>query len=175
MLAAFIFLSDDLKLIVALLRRRHCIYLDELQANILNIRGISLSQTSLMRTLHLLQYSRKHVSTRALERNDLMRSAFMNRIADEVPNPDMLIFTDEAARNRRASERTKGWALVGRRCVQRRHFIRGQRYSILPILTLDGIIAYDIIPGSVNSERFVEFLRELVVRFFLHLLGLKCV
>jgi hypothetical protein len=28
----------------------------------------------------------------------LMRSAFMNRIADEVPNPDMLIFTDEAAR-----------------------------------------------------------------------------
>jgi transposase len=170
-----VLLSNDLKLIVALLRRRHCIYLDELQANILNIRGISLSQTSLMRTLHLLQYSRKHVSTRALERNDLMRSAFMNRIADEVPNPDMLIFTDEAARNRRASERTKGWALVGRRCVQRRHFIRGQRYSILPILTLDGIIAYDIIPGSVNSERFVEFLRELVVRFFLHLLGLKCV
>jgi hypothetical protein len=64
-----------------------------------------------------------------------------------------------------ASERTKGWALVGRRCVQRRHFIRGQRYSILPILTLDGIIAYDIIP-SVNSERFVEFLRELVVFLF---------
>ena len=105
----------------------------------------------------------------------VMRSAFMNRIVDEVPNPDMLIFTDEAARNRRASEWTKGWALVGRRCVQRRHFIRGQRYSILPILTLDGIIAYDIIPGSVNSERFMEFLRELVVRFFLHLLGLKCV
>jgi transposase len=170
-----VLLPEDLKLIVALLKRRHCIYLDELQAEIYNIRGVTLSRSSITRTLHHLQYSHKHVSTRALERNDLMRSAFMNKIADQVPNPDMLIFTDEAARNRRTSARTKGWSLVGRRCVQRRHFIRGQRFSILPILTLDGIVAYDIIPGSVNSERFVEFLRELVVRFFLHLLCLKCV
>ncbi|KAG1850454.1 hypothetical protein F4604DRAFT_1495438, partial [Suillus subluteus] len=33
-------------------------------------------------------------------------------------------------------------------------------YSILPILTLDGIIAYDIIEGPVTSERFAQFLRE---------------
>jgi len=165
---------EDIKLIVALLNRRHCIYLDELRAEVYNIRGILLSQATLMRTLHHLHYSRKHVTVHALERDNLMRSAFMNRIADEVPNPDMLIFIDEAARNRRTSARTTGWSLVGRRCVQRRHFIRGQRFSILPILTLDGIITYDIIPGSVSSKRFVEFLRELVVRIFLHLC-LKCV
>ena len=53
--------------------------------------------------------------------------------------------------------------------MQRWHFIRGQRFSILPILTLNGIIMYDIIPGSVNSEHFVQFLCELVVCFFLHL------
>ncbi|KAG2112036.1 uncharacterized protein F5147DRAFT_572829, partial [Suillus discolor] len=33
-------------------------------------------------------------------------------------------------------------------------------YLILPILTLDGIIAYDIIEGSVMSERFMQFLQE---------------
>lgn len=48
--------------------------------------------------------------------------------------------------------------------MQRRCFGRGERFSILPILTLDGIITYDIVPGSVNSERFLQFLRELVVR-----------
>ena len=165
---------EDLKLIVALLNRRHCIYLDELQADVYNIRGTLLSQSTLMRTLHHLHYSHKCVTIRALERDDLMRSAFMNRIADEVPNPDMLIFIDESARNRRALARTKGWSLVGRRCVQRRHFIRGQRFSILPILTLDGIITYDIVPGSVDSKRFVQFLRELVVRIFL-CFCLKCV
>jgi hypothetical protein len=89
----------------------------------------------------------------------------MNRIADEVPNPDMLIFVDEAARNRKMSFQKNGWSLVGKRCFQQRYFICGQRYSILPILTLDGIITHDIIPGPVTAERFIQFLQELVVRF----------
>ncbi|THU81199.1 hypothetical protein K435DRAFT_570954, partial [Dendrothele bispora CBS 962.96] len=33
---------------------------------------------------------------------------------------------------------------------------------ILPVLTLDGIITYDLIPGPVTSARFVQFLRELI-------------
>ncbi|KIK35733.1 hypothetical protein CY34DRAFT_53568, partial [Suillus luteus UH-Slu-Lm8-n1] len=36
-------------------------------------------------------------------------------------------------------------------------------YSILPILTLDGIITYDIIEGPVTSERFIQFFREHVL------------
>ena len=99
----------------------------------------------------------------------------MNRVADEVPYPDMLILIDEAACNRRASRWARGWSLVGRRCVQRQHFIHGQRFSILPILTLDGIIIYDIIPESVDSRCFVQFLRELVVCFFSLSLCLKSV
>jgi hypothetical protein len=93
----------------------------------------------------------------------------MNKIADEVLNPNMLMFVDEAARNKRTSGRTKGWSVVGKRCVQRRCFSRGERFLILPILTLDGIITYDVIPGSVTSTRFLQFLRELVVHLqFLH-------
>jgi hypothetical protein len=88
----------------------------------------------------------------------------MNRIADEVTDPNMLMFVDEAACNKKTSARTRGWSLVGKRCVQRRCFGRGERFSILPILTLDGIVMYDIIPGSVTSARFLQFLRELVVR-----------
>jgi transposase len=87
----------------------------------------------------------------------------MNRIADEVPDSQMMMFIDEAARNRRSSQRPKGWALLGKRCVQKRFFVRGERYSILPVLTLDGLITYDVVPGSVTSERFLEFLRELVI------------
>ncbi|KAF8837048.1 hypothetical protein BDN67DRAFT_909949 [Paxillus ammoniavirescens] len=39
------------------------------------------------------------------------------------------------------------------------------RYSILPALTLDGIIAYDIIEGSVTGERFIQFLKDHVMPF----------
>ena len=42
-------------------------------------------------------------------------------------------------------------------------FVQGHHYSILLVLTLDGLITWDIIEGSVTSERFVEFLRENVV------------
>ena len=155
--------QEDLKLVVALLNCRHCIYLDEIQDEFYTKRGTVVSITTLLRTLHRLHYSRKCVSAHALERDDLLRSLYMNRIADEVPDPDMLIFIDEAARNKKTSARMKGWSLVGRRCVQQRCFIHGERFSILPILTLDGIIAHDIIPGSVTSERFLQFLHELVV------------
>ncbi|TFK78757.1 hypothetical protein K466DRAFT_468528, partial [Polyporus arcularius HHB13444] len=34
------------------------------------------------------------------------------------------------------------------------------RYSILPALTMDGIIALDIFEGSVNKERFLQFLNN---------------
>jgi hypothetical protein len=103
------------------------------------------------------------VSAHTLEQDDLLWSAFMNRIADDAPDLQMIMFVDEAARNQRSSQQSKRWALLGKRCVQRRFFVCDERYSILPILTLDGIITYDIIPGSVTSECFLQFLHELVV------------
>jgi len=41
--------------------------------------------------------------------------------------------------------------------------MRGKRFSILPIITLNGIIAHDIIEGLVTTEKFVNFLHELMV------------
>ncbi|KJA12884.1 hypothetical protein HYPSUDRAFT_152196, partial [Hypholoma sublateritium FD-334 SS-4] len=37
-----------------------------------------------------------------------------------------------------------------------------QRYSVLPALTSEGIIAFDIFEGSVNKERFIQFINEQV-------------
>lgn len=88
----------------------------------------------------------------------------MNQFASLVPDMDMAIFIDEAARDARTAGRTRGWALKGTRCRQQRVFVRGQRYSILPVLTLDRIITHDIIEGPVTLERFLKFLRDDVVR-----------
>jgi transposase len=155
--------STDINFISSLIGRRHTIYLDEIQNELYQYRQIHVSIPTLCRTLRRLALTRKVVSARALERDDLLRSAFMNTIADKVPDPRMLMFIDEAARNRRTSQRSRGWALLGKECVQRRVFVRGERFSILPILTLDGIITYDIIPGPVSSKRFLQFLHEMVM------------
>ena len=95
--------QGDLQFIVALLNRRHCLYLDEIQSQLFTERGTTISITTLFGTLRRLHYSHKGASARALERDDLLCSALMNRIANEVTNPNMLMFVDEAARNKRTS------------------------------------------------------------------------
>ena len=155
--------STDLALIKSLLSQEPTMYLDEIQDELLTRRGAVVSIPTLLRTLRRLHFSHKSVSICALERNDLDRSMYMNQFAEMVSDPAMVMFIDEAARNKKNPSRKMGWSLKGRRCVQRRCFVRGQRFSILPVLTLDGIIAHDIIPGSVTSDLFVKFLREHVV------------
>ena len=154
----------DVRFIKSILDQEPCLYLDELQERIQIRRGIHVSVSTLLRTLRRIHFSRKDVSICALERNDMDRAIYMNNFANLVSDPAMVMFIDEAARNKKNPTHKKGWSLIGRRCFQRRCFVRGKRYSILPVLTLDGIIAHDIIPGSVTSGRFVKFLREHVVR-----------
>ena len=155
--------SVDVRFIRAQLEQEPCLYLDELQDILLARRNISVSVSTLLRTLRHIHFSHKHISIRALERNDREWSAYMNHIGELITDPAQLMFIDEAARNKRNPAWKMGWSLIGTRCVQCRCFVRGQRFSILLVLTLDGIITHDIIPGSVTSETFVEFLREHVV------------
>jgi transposase len=154
---------SDLAFVRTLISRNPSIYLDEIQTNLLHHRQVRISTSTLSRSLQRQSYSLKSISNQALERNDLLRAAFMNRIGAEAPDMEMVIFIDESAKDDRTDGRRTGWSLIGSRCVQRRRFLRGHRYSILPALSLDGIIAFDIIQGSVTADRFVQFLRDMVV------------
>ena len=42
-------------------------------------------------------------------------------------------------------------------------FLWGKKYSILPALSVNGIVALDIFEGSVNQECFIGFLRDHLV------------
>jgi len=105
----------------------------------------------------------KHISVKALEQNDYEQSAYMNHIGELITDPAQLMFIDEAACNKKNPAWKMGWSLAGTRCVQHWCFVHGQKFSILPVLMLDGIITHNIIPGSVTSETFVDFLREHIV------------
>ena len=138
-------------------------YLDKIQEQLLSRRGVKVSIPTLTRTLRRLLFTNKDVSSKALEWNDRDRAVYMNCIAELVPDLEMLMFGDEASKDERTSNRRKGWSRRGTRCVQRKCFVRGRRFSILPILTLDGIIAHDIIEALVTTEKFLGFLCKLVV------------
>lgn len=155
--------SIDIQLIKSLVRQNPCIYLDELQDELLTLRNVSVSVPTLFQTLRRLCFFHKRISAKALERNDSERCAYMNYIANLVTDPAQLMFIDEAACNKKNPTRASGWSFIGTKCVEHRCFVRGQRFSILPVLSMDGIIAHDVIPGSVTSVTFVNFLCQNVV------------
>jgi transposase len=163
--------ANNLNFLRGLLLQQHTPYLDELQEALEKCCQIHVSIPTLVRTLQHLQYSSKQVSAQAAERNDMLRAAFMNQIALEVPNMDMIMFSDESAKDNRTDFQKQGWSPIGTHCIQMCNFIRGRRYSILPILTLDGIIAYDIIERPVTGARFLQFLQEMVVRVSCHIIS----
>ena len=154
----------DINVLRGLLEHTRTMYLDELQKQLLIYRGKSVSLSTISRSLERMNITHKRVSGIAVERNDMRHFEFINLIGELVLDPHMLMFTDESAKDERTQDRRNGWAPANTRCTSRVHFVRGQRFSILPLLTLEGIITYDIIEGSVTVERFLEFLQEFVVR-----------
>jgi hypothetical protein len=80
--------------------------------------------------------------------------------------PEQLIFIDESAKDERTSCRQYGYSSRNQPAIKKVVFLRGTRYTILPALSLDGIIALDIMEGSCNKEKFRNFILSKVVSFY---------
>ena len=113
----------------------------------------------------------------AIERNETKRQQYLQRI--NTYTPEQLVFVDETSCDRRTANRGYGWAKEGERASRRSFCVRGKRYaskfvvsgtsyklafsySLLPALSLDGILCLDIIEGSFNTARFSQFIDGLL-------------
>ena len=94
----------------------------------------------------------------AAERNEMLRSIFMTAVGEYS-----LIFIDESAKDERSLSREYGYALMNRRAQKKIVFVRGKRYSILPALSLEGIIGFEVIEGGYDKEKFKNFIFSKVV------------
>jgi DDE superfamily endonuclease len=73
------------------------------------------------------------------------------------------VFLDEAAKDERTSTRRYGYSTINQRARKSIVFVRGKRYTILPALSLDGIIAFEILEGSYTKDKFHDFILDQVV------------
>ena len=154
--------TADIEYIHSLLLANPAMYLDELQEQLLSIRDVDVSLSTISRAVRGLALTHKHVAKTAAERNELLRATWQAEYGD-IP-AEYFVWLDESSVDDKTNQRAAGWAQLGRACVRRATFIRGQRYSVLPALSADGIIALDIFEGSVNKERFLQFLNSELVR-----------
>ena len=159
---------DDLNYLDAILRAEPGLFLDELQEKLRIVRNIEVSISTLSRTLSHLAITHKSIAKEAAERNEHLRATW--QIAMAQYDPQQLVFIDEAGVDDQTNFRKNGWAPLGQTCVRRTSFLRGRKYSILPALSVDGIVALDIFEGSVNREYFLMFLRNHLVCAYLNIL-----
>jgi hypothetical protein len=97
----------------------------------------------------------------AVERNDEVREQYQILIAENY-HAGQLVFVDGSACNRNTTKRSMAWAPIGTRARRHDYFIRGQRYSMLPALSLDGILHLDVVDRSYTSDLFNGFIDGLI-------------
>ncbi|KZV93991.1 hypothetical protein EXIGLDRAFT_612228, partial [Exidia glandulosa HHB12029] len=66
--------------------------------------------------------------------------------------------------NRFTTRRKYAWAPIGERARRHDYFVRGQRYSVLPALSLDGILHAFVQDHSYTSDEFLHFIDQLLLR-----------
>jgi transposase len=154
--------DGDVEYISSLIEANPVLYLDEIQHRLLSTRGVGMSIASLSRLLIQYGLTRKHIQKAAAERDEELRTIWEADMA-QYTDPDVFVALDESAVDNKTLQREYGRSLVGSPCVRRATFLRGVRYSILPALTTEGIVALDIFEGSVTKERFLTFIHEQIV------------
>nr|GAT48928.1 transposase domain-containing protein [Mycena chlorophos] len=150
----------DINFMLSLLAANPSLYLDELQTQLFEVRGVDVALATISRSLQRVETSKKKVVSEAAERNERLRATWKATHGD-IPL-EYMVWLDESSVDDRTNHRTVGWAELGRVCVRRATWIRGQRFSMLPALTSDGIAALDIFEGSVTKDRFLGFLEQQI-------------
>ncbi|KAI0050387.1 hypothetical protein FA95DRAFT_1487343 [Auriscalpium vulgare] len=99
----------------------------------------------------------KNLIKPAAERNEDDRAAWRHTTRLHYTAAQM-VFVDESSIDRRDLRRDRGRGLRGLRAAQKFRQARGQRFSLLPALSLNGYLVVRVVPGSVDGFEFYDFL-----------------
>ena len=96
-----------------------------------------------------------------MERNEQDREQFLRNVRLHY-RPEQLVFADESHFNRLTLRRPYAWSKRGERASRHEFQFRGAKYSILPALSLDGILHLEVVENSVTGAVFRRFLEGLL-------------
>ena len=76
--------------------------------------------------------------------------------------PEQLVFADESHFNRHTLRRPYVWSLRGERAYRAEFSYRGIKYSILPALSIDGILHLEVVKNAITGDDFRRFVQGLL-------------
>jgi hypothetical protein len=98
-----------------------------------------------------------------LERNEEDREEYKRNVRVHY-RPKQLVFADESHFNRLTLRRPYAWSKRGERASRHEIQFRGAKYSILPALSLDGILHLEVVENAVTGDIFRRFVEGLLPR-----------
>jgi len=78
---------------------------------------------------------------------------------------EQLMFLDESVANKRTADRKYGWAPIGTTPHLYQSLNRSERWSILPVYTIDGFLTWEIMQAGFDKQSFNDFVRHQVLPF----------
>lgn len=157
--------GDQLRAITETIIRQPDLYLDELHLAISVEHDAVFSMKTLARYLDQLGLTRKRLHREAAQRDEEERAEWQ-RMYQKGIIARQIVTVDESSKNERTLLRTHGRAPTGLPATISESFQRGQRFSILPAMTVEGYISVRVVEDSIDLEEFTDFIVEDVVRIF---------
>ena len=140
-------------------------FLHEIQSQLHDTTGKWIHASTICRTIHRQNFTRKKIQVIALQQSQEARLKFMAEASGY--HPDMFIWVDETGSDRRNSIRSYGYSLRGLRQVCHRLRVGGRRVSAIPVMTTRGIEDVFVTTDHVNGEVFEHFVCNFILPIIL--------
>lgn len=148
---------------IAYLDERPHAYLDELALAVFDRFGVQITGMTVSNYLSHFGWTRKVAKARAKAQSLPLRALWQQKRSNW--HQERLVFCDESAANLKSGWRKYAWSPAGQNASQERGASKGDRYSILPALTVNGYLlrATLIVKGSVKRDLYLHWLQHTVL------------
>lgn len=139
-------------------------YLDELVWWLAVHHDLPISRSALQKNLVGVGLTHKLLHKIARECDEEVRAEF-HAVIHEHSNGQgkEFIFIDEVSKNDHDTARCYGRAFSGERANFVDNFVRGERYSMVAAITVEGYVSTRVIPGLFNAAEFYDYVVEQIV------------
>ena len=137
------------------------IYLREVQDELYSLAGIDISITSICNFLKESGFTRQKIRKIARQRDYQLRNDFISDVS--IYQRHMLVFVDETGTDRRECLRKYAYSLRGKTPQCSKMLVRGQRISVIGIMTCNGILDVHVVRGTTNGDTFLSFIEKCLL------------
>ena len=154
--------TEQMRWLLSYLDQKPAAYCDEISIALYDEWGVEIAARTVGWYLVRQGWSRTQARRRDAARSAPLRALWCEKSGKW--SPEQLVFCDESAANNRTRWRRYGWSPRGQYPVVDGGG-KGDRYSILPLLTINGYLPAStlVVKGSVKRDLYLHWLQHTVL------------